>query len=108
MRAAGNGSGCGAAAGCARSEIARFAGAGRLSASSDQVPSSEADAIHRRQVMAHGLEAVAPGDPQRAGGRSHRQRLAGGVDVQAVAVDEIVGVLLRQALTELLETAPAV
>src|SRR5207302_2787793 len=41
-----------------------------------------------------------PGDPQPAGGRAEREVLARGIDREAVAVDEIVGVLLGQAFSQ--------
>src|SRR3546814_11426161 len=44
----------------------------------------------------------------RAGGGPHGEGLAGGVDVEGMAVDEVVGLLLRQALRQRLEAGAAV
>src|SRR3546814_6522217 len=44
----------------------------------------------------------------RAGGGPHGEGLAGGVDVEGMAVDEVVGLLLREALRQRLEAGAAV
>src|SRR3546814_7567590 len=53
---------------------------------------AEGDLGHRRQVGGEQRPvgaAVAP-DPQRAGGRAHGKALAGGIDVEGMAVNEII------------------
>src|SRR5580765_1225706 len=71
---------------------------------------SKAHGVDRRQVRREAAPAVARvlGDPQPAGGRAHRQALAGLVDRETMAVDEVVGVLLRQAAAQHLEALAAV
>src|SRR5260370_5493914 len=60
--------------------------------------SGEAQAVDGREVVREGGPGLAPvlRDPERAGGRAHRQHLAGSVDVEPVAAGEIVSVALPQ------------
>src|SRR5882672_4854510 len=58
--------------------------------------SNEAHRVDRRQMGADELPALAAAvaGPQRAGGRAHGEPRSGLVDVEAVAIDEVVGVAL--------------
>src|SRR5688572_15383950 len=79
----------------------------RSPAGSAGVESREVD---RRQLRRDALPAVAPvfGYPYAAGGRADHQALAGCVDVEAVAVDEVVGMFLGQSLAQHRERLAAV
>src|SRR5262245_42437990 len=64
------------------------------------------DTIDRGQVLPEGLPAIAlvVGNPARAGRAAERQALSCLVHVEAVAVGQVISVLLRQPLTQGLET----
>ena len=66
--------------------------------------------INRRKRVRHALPAVALvfADPHAARGRAHRQALSRPVNRQAVAEDEVIGVFLRQAFFQALESLAAV
>src|SRR5438067_13227014 len=66
---------------------------------------SKAHGVDRRQMRRQAAPAVARvfRDPQAAGGRADGEALARLVDREAVAVDEVVGMLLRQSAAQDLE-----
>src|SRR5262249_4218187 len=73
-------------------------------------PPLKPDGVHRRQARVERLPGVAPvgAEPQAARRRAEGEVLPRRVDVEAVAVDEVVGVLLRQALAQGLPRLAAV
>src|SRR6185295_911250 len=66
--------------------------------------------INRRQMRGDWLPRIAAvfRNPQTAGGRADCQLLAIAVDIHAVAIDQIVGRLVRQTAMQRLEGLPAV
>src|SRR5512132_866205 len=70
----------------------------------------EANAVDRREVGADTLPRVALifGGPERAGGAPERQEIACLVDVEGVAIDEVIGMLLGETAAEDLERLAAV
>src|SRR6185295_17654596 len=70
----------------------------------------ESHGVHRRQIRSNGLPGIAAvvTDPDRTRGGAECQTLAGLIDIQTMAVDQVVGVLLRQALPQRLECLAAV
>src|SRR5437763_10684838 len=71
---------------------------------------SKAHGVDRWQMRRQAAPAVARvfRDPQAAGGRADREPVARLVDREAVAIDEIVGMLLRQPAAQNLERAAAI
>ena len=72
--------------------------------------SGEPDGVDRGEVGGEVLPGVALvlREPEGAGGRAEGEAVAGVVEVEGVAVDEVVGVLLGQAVAEHVEGAAAV
>src|SRR5258707_1375419 len=58
--------------------------------------------VDRRQVSTDDLPALAAvvTGPERAGGRAHDEPFAAFIHLKAMAVDQVIGVALRQALAE--------
>src|SRR4051812_33580686 len=71
---------------------------------------SKAHGVDRRQMRRQAAPAVARvlRHPQAAGGRTDRQALARLVDREAVAVHQVVGMLLRQPAAQDLERGSAI
>src|SRR5205085_10222712 len=71
---------------------------------------SKAHGVDRRQMRRQAAPAVARvfRDPQAAGGRADGEAVARLVDREAVAVDQVIGMLLRQPAAQHLERAAAI
>src|SRR5256885_16158209 len=103
----------------ARSEPPGLSGASQSSQASASAMSAMSVALAPALSKAHGVDRwqmrrqAAPAvarvfrDPQAAGGRADREAVARLVDREAVAIDEIVGMLLRQPAAPNLERAGA-
>ena len=78
----------------------RFGSIGPIRQRSRGLSIDETDAIDRRQVVADVLPplSLVLADEEIAGGAAERECSAVGIDVEPVAIDDVVGVLLRQAL----------